>query len=128
MRRETCCSGGALRVNQDRPVPDARLAVEMLESLRAPGATGLAPSAGVESVERLIGYVRGLLQENEGLADEVLRGYEQLNLIFDFTRQIATITDPDEIVGVLLNRISKIFAAECVYLVEQTGRTRVSQG
>ena len=41
-----------------------------------------------ESAARLVGEVRQLLDENAGFADEVLRSYEQLSLIFDITQQI----------------------------------------
>ena len=41
--------------------------------------------------------VRRLSEENEGLATEVLRVYEQLNLIFQFTQGISRVTQPAEI-------------------------------
>lgn len=41
--------------------------------------------------------VRRLSEENEGLATEVLRVYEQLNLIFQFTQGISRVTQPTEI-------------------------------
>src|SRR5215468_7121602 len=83
------------------------------EALRAPAAL----QAGMDSVERVLEMFRSLLEENEGLAGEVLRGYEQLNLIFDFTRQIATVTDPDEIVDALLCRMARILDAPRVALL-----------
>lgn len=71
-----------------------------------------------------LGEVRRLVTENEALADEVLRGYEQLNLIFEFTRQIATITAPEDIISVLLSRLAKILDAPAVYTYEARGLVR----
>lgn len=102
-----------------------RFVAEISESLRGPSAVAVATAAGVDAVERVVSAVRSLLDENEALAEEVLRGYEQLNLLFDFTRQITALTDADEIVDVLLHRVSHIFSASAVYLVEPAQRTRL---
>lgn len=63
-----------------------------------------------------------LRRENEGLADEVLRSYEQLNLVFDLTNQIASVTEPDELINLLLSRLARVFAAPVVCLYGAGGR------
>lgn len=73
--------------------------------------------ARLEALSRALAKVGQLLDENEGLADEVLRGYEQLNLIFDFTQQIARLTDADEIERALLHRLGTLLAAQTVMVV-----------
>ena len=68
-----------------------------------------------QSLER----VGQILSENEGLADEVLRRYEQLNLIFDFTQEIASYTDPNEIERVLLRRIGELLSAHTILVLRE---------
>src|SRR5262245_32637975 len=94
---------------------------DVADALAARPATETQAVAHVESAARVVTQVRSLLEENEGLADEVLRGYEQLNLIFDFTQQIATLTNADEIVDVLLCRLAELLAAKAVYVVGADG-------
>lgn len=61
-----------------------------------------------------------LTQENEGLAEEVLRTYEQLNLIFDVTAQIATLTDAHEVKRLLCDRLCGILRAQGVWCIGRT--------
>ncbi len=56
-----------------------------------------------------------LAVENEGLAEEVLRSYEQLNLIFDVTAQVATLTDAHEVEQLLCDRLREILRARGVW-------------
>jgi HD-GYP domain-containing protein (c-di-GMP phosphodiesterase class II) len=72
---------------------------------------------GLESVSRALENVGQLLDENEGLVDEVLRSYEQLNLIFDFTQQIVSVTNADDIKKVLLRRLGALVNAQTVLVV-----------
>jgi HD-GYP domain-containing protein (c-di-GMP phosphodiesterase class II) len=71
----------------------------------------------LESLSGAFEKVGQLLDENEGLVDEVLRSYEQLNLIFDFTQQIVSFTNADEIEKVLLRRLGALLAAQTVLVV-----------
>lgn len=90
--------------------------------VREPAESNGAPRDGAPPP--VVTDFRRLIDENEALADEVLRGYEQLNLIFDFTQQIATITSPADIVAVLLARLAKILAAPAVYTYQVGGSIR----
>lgn len=61
--------------------------------------------------------LESVLKENEGLADEVLRTYEQLNLIFDVTAQIAGLSDAYEVKRLLCERLKAILNAQGVWCV-----------
>ncbi len=85
----------------------------------------------LDAASRVVQRVSQLLEENAGFADEVLQNYEQLNLIFDFTQQIAQVTDTREIEKLLMRRVGSLVAAETVSLVTHDGTTRtynVSEG
>jgi len=71
----------------------------------------------LESLSHVFEQVGHLLDENEGLADEVLRSYEQLNLLFDFTQKIASLTDVDAIEKTLLLRLGELLAAHIMLAV-----------
>lgn len=58
-----------------------------------------------------------LLEENSGFAEEVLRNYEQLNLIFDVTQQTARVTDARRIKQLLLERVGQLLNAETIWLI-----------
>jgi HD-GYP domain-containing protein (c-di-GMP phosphodiesterase class II) len=90
--------------------------------LHAPGdaeqaKTVLGPV--MQQVQMLAAENHRLNEENNGLAEEVLRSYEQLNLIFDVSAEIAGLTDADEVRRLLLNKLRYLFAAQDVLLVHQ---------
>lgn len=58
-----------------------------------------------------------LTQENNALADEVLRSYEQINLIFDISAQIAILNDADEVRRMVLKKLRHMFNADTVLYV-----------
>ncbi len=78
----------------------------------------------LESLSQVFEQVGQLLEENEGLADEVLRNYEQLNLLFDFTQKIARLTDVDAIETALLIRLGELLMARTMLVVRPDGNTR----
>lgn len=81
------------------------------------------PAGGSDAVlDGLAPDLESLLKENEGLAEEVLRSYEQLNLIFDVTAQIAGLTDAYEVKKLLCDRLKAILSAQGVWCV---GRSSV---
>jgi HD-GYP domain-containing protein (c-di-GMP phosphodiesterase class II) len=75
-------------------VPRARTAASALETRLA------AVAALWERCDRLIG-------ESEGLAQEVIRSYEQINVIFDITQQICRANDAAGIKHFLIRRIAQ---------------------
>lgn len=60
-----------------------------------------------------------LNRENEGLADEVLQCYEQVNLIFDVSAEVATQTEADEVRRVLLAKLRYIYDADAAFCVDE---------
>ncbi len=95
-------------------------------ALLLPDAAGSAESAGpallgqLEATARLVQRFGQLMEENSGFANEVLQNYEQLNLIFDLTQQIANVTDARAIEKLLLQRIARLLQSHTLLLV--TGR------
>ncbi|MGD8450422.1 MAG: HD-GYP domain-containing protein [Phycisphaerae bacterium] len=55
-------------------------------------------------------------QENEALGLELLRCYEQLNLVFDITENIATLRDPATIQRALLRRFGEMLGAGAMFV------------
>ncbi len=60
-----------------------------------------------------------LRQENDALGRELLRCYEQLNLVFEITENIAALRDPELIQKLLLQRFGTMLGAQAVYLDHQ---------
>lgn len=87
-------------------------------------AAGQAALAQLDAMQGLAQRVDTLLAENSGLAEEVLRSYEQLNLIYEFTQLIARVTDPDEMEQLLMLRLGNLLHAPMVMVVEPGGSHR----
>ncbi len=78
----------------------------------------------LEAVSQLLQQIEQLAAENAGFADEVLRNYEQLNLIFDITQQIAQVTDVPAIERLLLQRLARLLGAPAACLLPNAGEAR----
>lgn len=65
-----------------------------------------------------------LMAENEGLAIELLRAYEQLNVIFDLTQQIAHLVEPDHIERTLVDRLAQVLPSRDIYVLPADGTAR----
>ena len=102
--------------------PDARSQPslhELAEQLaRVAPSTASAALQQLDALSQVLCAVRDLVTENEGLAEEVLRSYEQLNVVFDFTRRIARLTDADAIRAGLIRQIAELLDAEDLWIVE----------
>jgi HD-GYP domain-containing protein (c-di-GMP phosphodiesterase class II) len=79
----------------------------------------------LQAVGQVVERVDQVLAENAGFAEEVLRNYEQLNLIFDLTQQVAQLTDVLAIERLLIQRVGQLLSAEYVYLFAHDGDLRV---
>lgn len=64
----------------------------------------------------LVELLETLRQENEGLGRELLRSYEQLNLVFEITENIAHLQDPTTIQNAVLQRFGAMLGAGAVFL------------
>ncbi len=94
--------------------------------LPAVSSSGAAPLLQrLDDVARLVQHVGQLLEENSGFADEVLRSYEQLNLIFDLTQQISQITDVPAIERLLMERIGTLLGVAHLWILDRADRARV---
>jgi len=76
------------------------------------------PLDALDSTEALCHQVERLTLENEQLADEVLRNYEQLSLLFDFSTQIAGITHVEPMAKLLLDRCAALLGNKEVYVLD----------
>ncbi len=76
------------------------------------------------AASRLVQRIGEIVEENAGFADEVLRSYEQLNLIFDLTQQIASVADARTIERLLLQRLATLLGTQRIWLIDPTGECR----
>lgn len=79
----------------------------------------------LDSAAQLVDRVAQIIEENAGFANEVLQNYEQLNLIFDVTQQIARVTDARAIETLLLQRVARLLACQTVCVVTTDDERRV---
>jgi HD-GYP domain-containing protein (c-di-GMP phosphodiesterase class II) len=112
---QTTTIGGAAAtlLTGEGPLPDAPLPTT------EPNLLG-----HLETASRLVQRVGQMLEENNGFANEVLQNYEQLNLIFDLTQQIASVTDVHAIEKLLLQRVARLLATETLWLCSPDGAYR----
>lgn len=64
-----------------------------------------------------------LNHENEGLAGEVLQCYEQVNLIFDISGEVAVLTEETDATRVLLDKLQHIYDADQVIYIDEHSNT-----
>jgi len=111
---------------ETRPDDRLRALVARLAGAIAPqepaSPSGTSPGDGAldaQELRRLLAQINEqldvLAREHEGLVEEVIRGYEQLNLVFDVTRSVAGLSSQVEIRSLLLTRLREILAAEVLY-------------
>lgn len=96
----------------ERPAPSLRGAPGCAQKLPDPFSWPDAVTLRALEAENL-----RLTRENENLAEEVLRGYEQINFIFDVSAQIAILNDAEEVRRMLLLKLRHMFDAEAIYYV-----------
>lgn len=88
------------------------------------GAQSAAAAPAIEALRQSALTNWRLDQENRGLADEVLRSYEQINLIFDVSAEIAVLNDAEEVRRKLLVKLQHLFNADAVYFVACSGEVK----
>jgi HD-GYP domain-containing protein (c-di-GMP phosphodiesterase class II) len=74
-----------------------------------------APAWSPMPLPEVLARIEALREENEALAREVLRCYEQLNLIFEMTAHIASHGAPEAIEELLIRRIGAMLDAEVFF-------------
>ncbi len=111
--------GVSLLCPQEEESPDVLVLRPVLEGPQGPQMEGAISALQEAAIEKC-----KLDQENRGLADEVLRSYEQINLIFDVSAEIAVLNDAEEVRRKLLVKLQHLFDADAVYFVATTGEAR----
>jgi hypothetical protein len=110
----TAVSGGtAVLLTIEGQVPNASAPVGAADLLKH-----------LDNVGRVLTRMDQLAEENAGFANEVLQNYEQLNLIFDLTQQIAQVTDAEQIEQLLLQRVGGLLHVESVAVVSPDDELR----
>lgn len=121
-----CCQGfdvAAQRVDVGGQ-PVVLLSVEATHDRVGTDACEAAVRATANAAGKLVSRVGQVLDENTGLIGEVLRSYEQLNFIFDITREVSRISDAAELEQVLLCRLGDLLALDCIYVLGANGSRR----
>lgn len=131
---EGCCPQGYKVVSQLAAVGGGSAVMLSIEGRPVSGLPGENDGVGgngengdhlmmhLTNVSRLLERVDQVVAENTGFAEEVLQNYEQLNLIFDLTQQIAAVTDAQGIEKMLLQRVGQLIGAVTVHVAYQDGR------
>lgn len=101
------------------PTPTFATATDLQKILS--GLTGFVPD---ECVEGVVDRVQRLVRENEGMVDEVLRGYERLNRVFEIARQVAHLTRALDVERVVLGQIGALLDAGAVHIFTALGEHR----
>jgi HD-GYP domain-containing protein (c-di-GMP phosphodiesterase class II) len=124
--RNGCCERGFRVTGQPAALGGQSVILLTVQGAPAAPAAGGGPDllGQLECVQRVVQRVDQVLAENTGFADEVLRNYEQLSLIFDLTQQIAQLTDVRAIERLLMQRVGQLLAAETVQLHLHAGECR----
>ena len=78
---------------------DVHGVLEMAAALRSAvvGNVPDCPEAALSRLDALQATLTRILDEHSGMAEELLRIYEQLGIVFDLTRKLATVDDENEV-------------------------------
>jgi HD-GYP domain-containing protein (c-di-GMP phosphodiesterase class II) len=82
--------------------------------------------AGNLAASDLLPRLDSLRQENEALSRELLRCYEQLNLVFEITETLAQLRDPEIIRSRLLSRFGETIGASALFIFQDGNGTRLA--
>ncbi|MCP4590811.1 MAG: HD-GYP domain-containing protein [bacterium] len=94
----------------------------------APGASGDGSQVLDQRLARLREKLDLVLEEHEGMGNELLHAYEQLGVVFDITRRLASATDEHEVMTVVTESLRAMFA-DCHFTVmrrDSDGELRIS--
>ena len=90
----------------------------------APAQDAATLTSHLETAGQLVQRVDQLLEENSGFANEVLQNYEQLNLIFDLTQEVARVTEVHTIEMLLVQRVATMLGSAAVCVFTSAGERR----
>jgi HD-GYP domain-containing protein (c-di-GMP phosphodiesterase class II) len=128
--RDGRCLKGFRVAGQPVNVGGQPLTLVTVDGFAGPGVGGgeVDLLGHLDSVSRLVQRIGHLLEENAGFAEEVLRNYEQLNLIFDLTQQIAQVAEARAIERLLLQRVAGLLKVPAVCVATASGECRTYAG
>ncbi|MFH0982690.1 MAG: HD-GYP domain-containing protein [Planctomycetota bacterium] len=79
--------------------------------------TGAQPAPATEGLRCHLNHLGGklelILAEHEGMGNELLQAYEQLGIVFDITRRLASVTDEGEVMGTFIACLRAMFDRCC---------------
>jgi len=111
------CARG-YHVSAQRASVESDLILLVLHPPLEHGDQPVAVHQAVEALQRATLENWRLSQENEGLANEVLQCYEQVNLIFDISGETARLTEESQVRRVILAKLQAIYDADQVLCID----------
>ncbi len=90
--------------------------MELLDSLRS-AVSAVAPPAS-SAWDDLEAALSRTLAEHAGMANELLRVYEQLGIVFEVTRQLSTVNTEGEVIELFVGSLRTTYSAAKVYVVK----------
>ncbi len=92
---------------------DTRTTVFVLKpKADSPDPGDLAFDRQPDAIARLWQHIERLTDESQGLALELINSYEQLNVIFDITRQVGSAQEAKQIKGLLIRVLAEMLSCD----------------
>lgn len=82
-------------------------------------ARATSESPVVSALDTMEQRVAMLLREHSGMADELLRAYEQLGIVFDLTRQLLTLRREQDVISLVVDRLFGTYPEAVILVVNQ---------
>ncbi len=126
LRNGRCPAGCAVAARSVRVNGEPAVLLTVNGELPGPAVAGADLLGQLDRAQELVQRVDELLAENAGFANEVLQNYEQLNLIFDLTREIAQITESRAIERLLMQRLARLLVGHGAGVCSAEGEWRAA--
>lgn len=91
----------------------------LLASLRSAAGGKVEPEQLLAGLDQLEQELELVLREHAGMADELLRAYEQLGIVFEVTRSLTSVQTEGEVVRLFIDSLSITYSQELVSSVAQ---------
>ena len=108
------------RPAKDLPTQRAEEMVEVLAPFRLlleQGGRGQAPTTINEVLGGLKAKIETIIHEQQGMADDLLRAYEQLGVVFELTSRQHLLQNEDEVISLLVQGLKHSFVSDEVSVV-----------
>jgi HD-GYP domain-containing protein (c-di-GMP phosphodiesterase class II) len=103
----------ALRAGDRQPAP-----VPARREADGTAAAALAISQTLDHLHAAMGLV---LREHEGMAEELLRAYEQIGILFEVTRRLSEVRSEDEVVRLFIDSLRRAYPHVRFGIVSEDG-------